>query len=294
MNLKIPKKYLKAQDDNYLTHVYIISAPENVEELNGYIMKIPQEDVTVTDSSLILRQGNEWNKKQKEYSYMFEKESKILHHPSKRYRYSEKELIILYKSANSLTFKKRIENIEHGSGKLVKASYTAYSKLKGKYKTKGWFIAPDADQKWVYSLDYDVVRNYGKHSKNAKGFSIIEEYYLPDISVIYKNKDKLEQLFYNLESIYNKHGEKICATSLAEEIVSIAYNRISSEICTEIIDYQSCETIEGERIREELLKLSTEMENKVNNLISNYQAERLAKIIDEIKNLTGIEIKHTL
>ena len=88
----------------------------------------------------------------------------------------------MYKSANSLTFKKRIENIEHGSGKLVKASYTAYSKLKGKYKTKGWFIAPDADQKWVYSFDYDAVKNKDYRIKIFDSYNLEWLEYVVDVA----------------------------------------------------------------------------------------------------------------
>lgn len=141
MNMTIPKKYLKAKEDKKFCSTYIITAPENVQEFTGYVMKIMQDYTSITDNSITFRQGNEWNKKKQQSFYMFEKEVKIPGHPSKRYRYTEEELVKLYGNALSPTFEKRLEKrkqiFEKGPGRLLRTSYTDFSIRNGKKSKEG-------------------------------------------------------------------------------------------------------------------------------------------------------------
>ena len=109
MSVRIPKKYLKGADDAALWPLYIIGAPASVPELSGYVMKVMQDYTRITDNALLILYGNEWNKKKQQRFYMFEKENKIPGHPSKRYRYTEDEVVRLYGKAESATFDERVE-----------------------------------------------------------------------------------------------------------------------------------------------------------------------------------------
>lgn len=61
MSMRIHKKYLKCSIDTGMFPLYIIKAPENVRQLEGYVMKIRQDNVEISDNNIILLRGNEWN-----------------------------------------------------------------------------------------------------------------------------------------------------------------------------------------------------------------------------------------
>lgn len=168
MEVKIPKKYLKKKEDGVFP-AYIIDAPKNTPELSGYVLKISQDVVKITDTSLILTNGNEWDKKNRVCRFMFEKEEKIKGHPSKRYRYTEEEMIILYGCAESPDFEKRlrerITKSQSGPGRLIRATYSDYEDHEIKSSTD-WMIVSETNQKWVYEFEYDPL-----HYRNAIGYS---------------------------------------------------------------------------------------------------------------------------
>lgn len=115
MGITIPMQFYKGQEkknDKYDTSPWthhIIAAPDNVSELAGYIMKVLPDNITINCDNIIIDNGNEWSRKSKQYLYMFEKEIKTPGHPSKRYRYTEDEMIRMYGSAISPTFEKRLK-----------------------------------------------------------------------------------------------------------------------------------------------------------------------------------------
>lgn len=315
MSVTIPRKYFKGRDDNAIWPVYIIAAPENVPELDGYVMKSMQDFTNITNNSIIFLQGNEWNRKQKVYLYMFEKEAKTPGHPSKRYRYTEEEVIRLYGNALSPTFEERLEKrkktIEKGPGKLLRASYADFTVKDGKQIKNGWFVAPDANPKWIYPLNYDPLRDLGKHNRDAKGFSILEEYTLPDIAILREHKDQLKRLLSNLdyirslkvdpefgyqEYVYDKKGQIIHASSLAEALAFHAYEQIPEEIRTNSQSYRGklTEKPEGEQIRLKLMRISAKMEKLCAETVQKYQSEKLSAIASEIKDLIGIDIQQNL
>lgn len=309
MSMRINKKYLKGSIDTGMFPLYIIEAPKNVRQLEGYVMKIRQDNVEISDNNIILLRGNEWNQKQYKKLYMFEKEFKVEGSRSKRYRYTEEEAIRLYGSADSSTFTERLEKRERiyrsGTGRLIRAEYTEYSKSDGMISRKGWFIASDENAKWCYDFDYDPLRDTGKHNMDAKGFKLLEEYSVSDVAIIHENKEHLEFYLHELNHLRNlkpntygirdqkipdRDGHLIAASSMAENIAFCAYNQIPKEITeygTKIVKG----TQKGEEIRAELIKLSTEIENKCNEFIKQYQSEQINYVSSIIKKMTGIEIK---
>lgn len=306
MSVTIPKKYYKGADDNIFHPYYIIAAPENESALHGYVLKIPKQYATITDEHIILEDGNEWNVKACKRLYMFEIEKKIPGHPSKRYRYTEEELIILYGKANSKTFMERLEKREQlytsGPGKLIRAKYVAYEKH-SKYPTEEWLVAPSADAKWAYSLSYNPLKDQGKHNKDAKGFSLLEEYDIKDLSVLQTSKSQLIPLLNELDSVrewkvseekifncyYNKSGHYVSSSSLAESLALILYDRVPNGAKLELRRY---ETSECEALRLRLTDLSEEMVRECTDTLSRIKSERLERITKDIQSLIGITIEN--
>ena len=309
MSARIPIKYLKRKEGGYIP-VFVIEAPENTPELSGYVMKIPQDKVEITDTALLLQNGNEWSKKDRKYSFMFEKEKKVKGHPAKRYRYSETEFVVLYGRAKSKTFdqrlEERIQRSQAGPGRLLKASYSDYEDRVMKVSTD-WLIGSDSDKKWVYEFSYDPLRDTGKHSQTAKGFSVIEEYPIPDISVLIRNKDDLPPLLYQLdhvrmlklafpetELVYDKFGSIVIPKSICESIAFIAYNLIPSEAKEDKMYYGTCAKPEAEELLVRLNEISKEMEIKCLDFLDSYRSEQLNELTAKIKELTGINMLNVL
>lgn len=321
MGITIPIQFYKGQEtkkkDKYDTSPWtphIIAAPENMPELAGYILKTLPDNITVKCDSITIHEGNEWSKKEKQYLYMFEKEIKVPRHPSKRHRYTEDEMIRMYGSAISPTFEKRLKKRENllssGPGSLIKAKYTAYNEREGKESTEGWFVAPEADKIWVYPINYEPLRDQGKHNRNAKGFEVLEEYGVPDIAVL-RNNTRLIQLLAELDHIrglslkineyawiFPKRGKTITPSSFLESIAFSTYNAIPEEIRYEKISGKRLpgspdwrETPEGERIRQELTELSTELEEKCQDIVRQYKIDKITTIASEISDLVGINIQ---
>lgn len=204
MNITISIKYYKGGVDGFRPF-YNIAPPENVPELCGYVMRMPADRAKITDKCVVIFQGNEWDPKSREHLFMFEKEEKTPGHPSKRYRYHEAEVFIMYGNASSPTFgerlEKRIRIFSEGSGKLVRATFRQYEHQHHmKRECAGWFLSPDADPKWVYSFDYDPLQNRGKHNRNAVGFSVLEEYAV-DMAAVQRHKDRIKELLGELDRI---------------------------------------------------------------------------------------------
>lgn len=310
MSMTIPKKYLKGEDNTALWPLYIIAPPEGVPQLTGYVMKQLQDFTQVSDSSLLFSNGNEWNKTTRQYLYMFEREEKVPGHPSKRYRYTEEELIRAYGMAGSATYEerldKRIQNATKGPGRLVRASYTEY--YEGRKETaEGWYIVPDGDETWVYSFDYDPLRNQGKHSQKAAGFSIMEEYQVRDITLLREHLEVLT-LLKKLDSIraadlgkvgmtytYDRFGDTVDAISPADEIAFIAYEKyIPAVMRYDTIDGKRCEMPDAEAVRLQLMAKAAEIEDICHEYINAYKAKKLADLIREIKEITGIDMSRLI
>ena len=76
--------------------IHIIAAPD-LPEFKGYVIMVDDENFTYQkDGTIKILHGNEWNSSKHEYMYMFELEEKIPGKRSKRFRYSEDEVIALY------------------------------------------------------------------------------------------------------------------------------------------------------------------------------------------------------
>ncbi|MDD6667765.1 MAG: hypothetical protein PUE58_07430 [Lachnospiraceae bacterium] len=309
MSARIPITYLKRQEGGYIP-VFVIEAPANTPELSGYVMKIPQDKVEVTDTALLLQNGNEWSKKDRKYYFMFEKEEKVKGHPAKRYRYSEQEFVMLYGRAESKTFdqrlEKRIKRSQTGPGRLLKASYCDYEYREMKVSTD-WLIGSDSDQKWAYEFSYDPLRDTGKHSLTAKGFSVIEEYPVPDISILVRNKGDLPPLLHRLDRVrmlklafpetilvYDRSGSMVNPKSIGEAIAFFAYDLIPSEAKQDKMYYGTCAKPEAEELLVRLNKISTEMEIQCLDFLDSYRSEQLNELTAKIKELTGINMLNVL
>lgn len=301
MKLRLPKEYLIKKEDGYIP-AYILKPPTDVEELTGYILKISQKDVEITEDSIVLNNGNEWNKKLGQHLFMFEKEVKVKGNPSKRYRYTEREAYMLYKHINEQKLIARAEMAQKGQGKLIRASYSDYvdNMLR---KVTEWLIAPDSDDKWVYEFYYDPLTNVGKHKRNAKGFSILEEYPVSDIVAIINSRERLKKLLHELdlvremkiansnsEYVYNRYGKLVKASNLAEDIAYAAYNRIPRFAREKKEGYGTYPTPESEKFIERLIELGSEIEKECADFMESYRSEQVARITSEIKNLIGIDI----
>ena len=145
MEIRLPKEYLIEEEDGYVP-TYIIKPPKGVEELAGYILRMPQKNASITGDSIVLYNGNEWDKKLREHLFMFEKRKKDKGKPSKRYRYTEREAYILYNHIDEQKLNTRAEKVQKGPGKLIRASYSTYDEHMMNKVTE-WLIAPDSDDK---------------------------------------------------------------------------------------------------------------------------------------------------
>lgn len=304
MSLVISKDYLKGTEkDETSWPLYIIAPPENVPELAGYVLKISQKDVTVTDTMLQFRWGNKWDGKQRESLYIFEKEIRDPGQRYKRYKYTEAEVTEFYEKAQSLVLKKRAQAIAKGPGKLLRASYK--HKGKGNEADEGWFFTSDADQKWAYPLDYDPLQDLGKHKKKEKGFSVLEEYTVRDIAILHESREMLSLLLRHLDVMRNlrldydtkemyrgRDAVYKKAETLGEDLAIKCYNAIPIPITHKRYRKTPAqyETPEGEQLRKELTALGMEMERKCSDAIRQCQIENIEKIAVEIKNLIDVEI----
>lgn len=301
MKLSLPKEYLIKEEDGYIP-TYILKPPTDVEELSGYILKIPQKNAEITGDSIVLYSGNEWDKKLRQHLFMFEKEIKVKGKPSKRYRYTETEAYMLYKHIDEQKINARVERAQKGSGKLIRASYSDY--VDGMLcKVTKWLIAPDSDDKWAYEFDYDPLKNTGKHRKSAKGFSILEEYPLPDIAILIETKDELLPLLKRLVFVrdaclnykeydyaYNKYGKLVKASSISQLIAYKAYRTIPKVAREHEGRYDTYPTPEAEKFLNRLIELGTEIEKECADFLENYKSEHIARLSREIKDLIGIDI----
>ena len=313
--IKLSKDYFKGKDNNRFYPEYIIAAPKNACELEGYVLKIRTDYVTLyeRDGSIVLKHGNEWDYNSKTWRYAFEKEVKESGKRFKKYRFNEKDTCILYAKDKTPNFvehmKRREELLSSGTGKLIRARYTIYSRTRYSVdKAEGWFVSPDSDKTWVYPLDYDPLHDLGKHNKTVKGFTILEAYEVCDIAILFESKKRLSYLLerldhfrkigikdinkeYYYDSLGNFTGTSTNAASLACQL----YNRIPDGIThnyKKVSKYNGewHETPRGSALREELTALSEEMLRKCNSLIDDYKAVHIAEITEKIELLTGIHV----
>jgi len=177
MSISIPIKYIKGEDDNVFRPCLIIEAPSSEPDLYGYVLKQPKEYAYETAKSIVLEHGNEWDNETKSFRFMFEIGEKIPGKKSRRYRYTDKEIIQMYGRLESKTYDERLKRrqdiISSDPGKLIRARYAIYEE-RDKRIESDWLLSPDADHTWVYAIDHDPLQDTGKHSKKARYFSIEE------------------------------------------------------------------------------------------------------------------------
>lgn len=313
MQVRISKKYLKRiEEKNPYYSVCVIAPPETVPELNGYVLKILMEYVSFTDKYIHICKANEWNKKKRQEVFIFGKEVTDPEHRYERYKYTAEELERLYSNSMQMSFKDWLAMrrlvLEEGPGKLVKASFTDASKRTGKKIREGWFVLPDADARWAYPISYDPVLDMGKIWKDATGFTIQEEYTLPDISILREHKEQLEGLLAELDRIRHLHlnplhnlqclyidsdGMYRIARSAGEALAITCYSAIPNEVTQSKngSEYFKYETSEGEQLRIELAHLGTEMERRCRETLAHYQKKRIEQVTKEIKNVIGIDVE---
>jgi|GEM_PF-6975698 len=292
--ITISPRYLKSKDARAYHPTCCIAAPKSIPELTGYVLRISLDYVRDVDEGIWLEHGNEWDKTQRAWRYMFEKEVKTPRHPSKRYRYTEDEVFIAYESDKSPTFvarmNKRIATFTKGSGKLVRAQYTeSYDRIS--YRAASWLIIPNGSA-WAYELDYDPMRDIGKRRISADGFQILESYDFDDIAVLHADeyKERLQQLLAEqnrLCELKPYRGDIDKKETIAQTIANDFYRRIPSEVRNE---YEGYHQDAVHALLERFRCLAGQMERECINAIRNYQNEKLKPIEDEIKNLIGIEI----
>lgn len=302
MSMSISRKYLKGEEDTLLESFYIISPPENMPELAGYVMKQRQEYCKLSESSITFFCGSEWNKKEKVFYYMFEREEKIPGHPSKRFRFSEEELIRAYGLANSPSFDdrldRRIQKIARGPGSLVRIRF------REQYDSgEDWCIAPDNDLQWVYTFNYDALRDTGKHNRKANGFAVLEQYHVDDIAVFRiaekDNENSIYPLLKELSAARNLLIKSISIDSWTrdcptQEIAQTIYsNTISSLIRSNGIrkGWGDFELKEKAGLINALSENIEEMGSLCENYMGKFKAEKIKEICERIKELSGIEIQ---
>ena len=312
MQIRISKSHLKRIEKNHTPYpVCVITPPENVPMLIGYVLKILKDYISITDTSILFYKGNGWDKKTRQDVFIFEKEVKDPGHRSKRYKYTEKELEMLYSNSMQMSFKdwlsmKRTQVLEAGPGRLVKASFMDVSEQAGKEIREGWFVLPDADAKWAYPISYDPVLGMGKIWTGAKGFTIQKEYPLPDISVLREHKEQIVSFLSELDHLRHLHlnlqhnllrlyvdqdGMYRLARSTGEALAITCYSAIPDEITHKSEgSYFKLETPEGEELRMELTGLGMEMERKCREILAHYQNDQIERITRKIKNLIDIEV----
>jgi len=302
MEIRIPKEYLIREDNGYMP-TYILKPPKDVEELIGYVLKMPQKNVEILTDSIVLCNGNEWNKNLREYRFMFEKEVKTKGKPSKRYRYTEREAYMLYKRIDEQKVNARAETAQKGSGKLIRASFSSYDNH-AIDKVTEWLIAPDSNDKWAYEFYYDPLKNTGRHKRSAKGFSILEEYPVPDIAAIINSREMLQSLLHELdyvrelklinnssEYIYNRNGKFVKAATPSEAIAYMAYNMIPKKAKETKAYYGTYPTLEAEKFIDRLIELGSEIEKECTDFLESYRSEQISRLAKEIKDLIGIDIE---
>jgi len=263
---------------------------------------MPQKNAAIIGDSIVLYNGNEWDKKLRQHLFMFEKEVKIKGKPSKRYRYTENEAYMLYKHIDEKKVNARADTVQKGPGKLIRASYSAYEDHT-MCKVTEWLIAPDSDVKWVYEFYYDPLKNTGKHKRSAKGFSILEEYPVSDIAMIINSRKELKDLLDELdqvremelkdgnsEYVYNRYGKLVRASNLSESIAFTAYNMLPSTARERRELHSTYPTPEAEKFLDRLIELGSEIERECSDFLESYRLEQTARITREIKDLIGIDI----
>lgn len=291
MGITISQKYLKSESDyvfygGIMTKALTIAPPEKVPELEGYVMRVSQDAACMQKTSIRIIEGNEWNPKAKKRYYMFEKEEKIPGQKFKKYRYDEEELIFLYGCASSATFeekyKHRISIISHGRGKLIKAEFNEYSSsYHTKQLTTDWMIAPDDDKKWAYELNYDPLRDQGKHDKTVSSFRVLEECEIDDLSILNNSiKTALQELLNEYDQI--KKSEKAKPVLTAEAITLML-----KDAC---VQSQWRNESEYDQTIDIINKVSNEIADNCAAMNSEYIRRRGEEIARKIKEISGLDI----
>ena len=308
MSLSIPIKYLSGEDDNIFRPSYIITAPKGEPSLDGYILRQPKEYAYTDGKSIVIEHGNEWVGEKKEFRYMLERREKVPGKKSKRYRYSEEEMIQLYGRSESKTYDERLQKrsriVSSGSGSLIRARYSVYDNY-DKRTVSGWLLSPDADSTWVYELGYDPLRDIGKHSRKARGFSLEESYHVDDISVIRDSAKQLISLLNRLDAvreivsecwrnrsyIYGADGDLVYAQSVAENISYSAYNDFIPKAAREKnVGGEYVQKPEALETLQKLTQIATKMEEECRRLTDAYRHEKASEVCRQIRSLTGIDI----
>lgn len=315
MEMRLNKKYLGQyiKAELFKPAKYEILPPNHASELAGYVMYVLEDDIQVSTDSFTILQGNEYNPKIREWIHMFEKQVKVKGRAFKRYRYTDDELYTLY-GRESKSFDRRYQERDvllQGPGKLVLSSYSKAYQENGATlhrQAEEWMLIPQESDIWAYEFGYDPLRDTGKHRITAKGFSILEEYSIPDMAIFHDNYQVLS-LLHNLQHIrnlslktpslydrfyYNSYGKFTSAQNMAEYIALSLYQTVPEDITAPRKYGTFQETEQGARIREGLTRIMEQAVTLCQNEILAYQTAEIKKIIQEIQKLTGLSIKNNL
>lgn len=311
LSLILSQKLIKGKKAGWRDEIYIVKAPE-LPEFEGYVMFVESRNLTrFVDGKMEIIHGNKWDSKNKKSFYDFELEEKIPGKRSKHYKYdNEEEVLFLYSRGKSDSFEARYnqrkELISTGPGKLVLASYMDIDEHKHPYSKKAWMILPDNTDTWAYQLNYDPLRNIGKHNLNAKGFSILEQYDIADLSIVWKNRTELEKMLIKILDIrnieqqeYSNHhfyqnvyGETVRCQSFVEDIAITAFEGLLPEVIRQentMFGYRERKEIEP--VRKKLVELSEQMHAVCQTAINDYKRVHLTEEIQKVYELTGIKMQ---
>lgn len=290
--ITIPAEYLHSKDKNAFRPTCSIAAPKSVPELAGYILRIPLEYVGEDEGDILLWHGNEWNKEQQVWQFMFEREDKIPGHPAKRYRYTEEEVYIAYQQDKNPLFTTQMEKrkaaLAGGAGRLVRAQYI--EKRNGlSHRIRKWYVIPQKSA-WAYPLDYDSLTDNGRKRVRTAGFVILEAYDMPDIAILRMNSEQVQQALSELNNLRNLEPGGVYDNLLSAEPTAIpqyVFGKVYKSIPSEVREH--LDPTREATLKDELNQLALQMESLCWDAIRQYQAEHIPPVIEKLKELIGIE-----
>lgn len=194
--MEIDIKYLidTIPGNEYHGPKYVIAAPDNVEELEGYGIIISAFSVRKTLHSLVFTRCQEFDKKKNAPVFRFEKIKKV---PGKNFpyhKYTNEECQALYDKSdqpNIDMFKEDGDYLLEGTGKIAWCYY--FPENNGSIKTsKRWCVLSERYPYFAFMMNGKSKSGYSVIDVNL--LEIIKEYYLDDISYVFENMNTLVEL----------------------------------------------------------------------------------------------------
>lgn len=276
--MRIPMKYCHEIAGSDPWKYYVILPAEHLPVPKGYEMHYLVGSAKVDGDYIVTDHGNE---NYTPYStYMFEYGDTSRRTPHKRYRFSEDEMYIAYARDEDPDFDKKLERrkeeITVGQGFLVRAEYPVHVNGRTKKTEKAWFISPDSS-KWLYALDYDILRDKGdKHRKSNESIRILEKSYLWDLSLVRHDEQELYELLSELGKVRDMCVEPKC-DNFIEYLTDEACSCIPDEVITDTLYF-------------ELDQMSKQMIQFCDKAVSDYKKKREFAISHRLWNTFNIPI----